>query len=198
MASNVHCNGERAVHHWRGLLDRASRDSSASATHRCDGGSRDQHLGGVGARRHTIDGGPHGSVLGTPGGYARPAQHHPRGLRRGRALHVADESVDESLAATHAALSDGILRWTHRRRDGFGAGTKVKSIIERDALCGPSLSNPCGALGDDALAPQNGGDHAETFASPAEYRLQHGININRGVVLRPNARQTRWAQRIGF
>lgn len=44
-----------------------------------------------------------------------------------------------------------------RRRHGFGARTKVKSIIERDALCGPSLSNPGGALGDDALAPQNGG-----------------------------------------
>jgi hypothetical protein len=59
----------------------------------------------------------------------------------------------------------------------------VKSIIERDAFCGPSLSNPGGTLGDDALAPQNGSDHAETFASPAEYRLQDGINIDRGVVL---------------
>src|ERR1017187_9758658 len=34
---------------------------------------------------------------------------------------------------------------------GFGGGTKVKSIIERDAFCGPSLSNPGGTLGDDAL-----------------------------------------------
>jgi hypothetical protein len=74
----------------------------------------------------------------------------------------------------------------------------VKSIIERDALCGPSLSNPAGTLGDDVLAPQNGGGHAETFASPAEYRLQDGINIGLGVVLRPNVRQTRRAQRIGF
>jgi hypothetical protein len=44
----------------------------------------------------------------------------------------------------------------------------VKAIIERDALCGPPLSNPGDALGDDALAPQNGGGQAETFASPAE------------------------------
>jgi hypothetical protein len=70
-----------------------------------------------------------------------------------------------------------------RRRHGFGAGTEVKTIIECDALCGPSLPDPGDALGDDALAPQNGGDHAETFASPAEYRLQDGINIDRGVVL---------------
>jgi hypothetical protein len=69
----------------------------------------------------------------------------------------------------------------------------VKSIIERDALRGPSLSNPGGTLGDDALAPQNGGGHAETFASPAEYRLQDGINIDRGVVLRLTVRQTRRA-----
>ena len=61
---------------------------------------------------------------------------------------------------------------------------RMKSIIERDALCGPSLSNPGGTLGDDALAPQNGGGHAETFASPAEYRLQDGINIDRRTVLR--------------
>jgi len=66
-----------------------------------------------------------------------------------------------------------------RRGHGFGAGTKVKAIIERDALSGPSLSNPGGALGDDALAPQNDGGHAETFAFPAEYRLQDGINIDR-------------------
>ena len=55
----------------------------------------------------------------------------------------------------------------------------MKAIIERDALCAPSLSNPGGALGDDALAPQNGGGHAETFASPAEYHLQDGVNIGR-------------------
>jgi hypothetical protein len=55
-----------------------------------------------------------------------------------------------------------------RRGHGFGAGTKVKAIIERDALCGPSLSNPCGTLGDDALALQNGGHHAETFDRPAK------------------------------
>jgi hypothetical protein len=57
-----------------------------------------------------------------------------------------------------------------RRRHGFGAGTKVKAIIERDTLCAPSLSNPGAALGDDPLAPQNGGGYAETFASLAEYR----------------------------
>ena len=66
----------------------------------------------------------------------------------------------------------------------------MKLIIERDAFCGPSLSNPGDTLGDDALAPQNGGDHAETFASPAEYRLQDGINIDRGVVLHLSVRQT--------
>ena len=76
-----------------------------------------------------------------------------------------------------------------RRGHGFGAGTKLKSIIERDAFRGPSLSNPGGALGDDALAPQNGGGHAETFASPAEYRLQDGINIDRGVALHLSRRQ---------
>jgi hypothetical protein len=70
-----------------------------------------------------------------------------------------------------------------RRGHGFGAGTKVKLIIERDALCGPSLSDPGDTLGDDALAPQNGGGHAETFGSPAEYRLQDRMNIDRGVVL---------------
>ena len=59
----------------------------------------------------------------------------------------------------------------------------MKAIIERDAFCAPSLSNSSGALGDDALAPQNGGGDAETFASPAEYRLQEGINIDRGIVL---------------
>ena len=57
-------------------------------------------------------------------------------------------------------------------------------IFGQYALCGPSLSNPGSTLGDDALTPQNGGDHAESFASPAEYRLQDGINIDRGVVLR--------------
>src|SRR5438067_9948022 len=41
------------------------------------------------------------------------------------------------------------------RSHGFGAGTKVKLIIGRDALCGPSLSNPGDALGDDALAPRS-------------------------------------------
>ena len=70
-----------------------------------------------------------------------------------------------------------------RRSHRFGAGTQLKSIIERDALCAPSFSNPRGALGDDALASKNRGGHAETFASPAEYRLQHGIDIDRGVVL---------------
>ena len=70
-----------------------------------------------------------------------------------------------------------------RRGHGFGAGTKVKSIIDRDALCAPSLPNPGDTLGDDALAPQRGGGHAETFASPAEDRLQDGINIDRCVVL---------------
>jgi hypothetical protein len=59
----------------------------------------------------------------------------------------------------------------------------MKAIIERDARCGPSPSNPGGTLGDDALAPQNGGGHAETFASPAEDRLQDGIHIDWGVVL---------------
>ena len=44
----------------------------------------------------------------------------------------------------------------------------MKSIIERDAFCGPSLSNPGGALGDDALAPQNGGDpYHRPAAAPA-------------------------------
>jgi len=38
-------------------------------------------------------------------------------------------------------------------------------------------------LGDDARAPQNGGGHAEKFGSSAEYRLQDGIKIDRGVVL---------------
>jgi hypothetical protein len=53
-------------------------------------------------------------------------------------------------------------------------------------------------LGDDALAPQNGGGHAETFAAPAEYRLQDGINIGRRTVLRLPVRQTRWFQCTGF
>jgi len=43
--------------------------------------------------------------------------------------------------------------------------------------------NPCGASGDDTLAPQNGGGHAKTFGSPAEYRLQDGINIDWGIIL---------------
>jgi hypothetical protein len=38
-------------------------------------------------------------------------------------------------------------------------------------------------LGDDELAPQNGGGHAEPFAYPAEYRLQDAINIDGCVVL---------------
>ena len=82
-----------------------------------------------------------------------------------------------------------------RRGHGFGTGTKVKPVSERDALCGPSLSNPGDTLGDDALAPQNGGDHAQTFASPAEYRLQDGINIDRCVIL---LGWTRRSQQIGF
>jgi hypothetical protein len=66
----------------------------------------------------------------------------------------------------------------------------MKLIIECDAFCGPSLSNPGGAPGDDALAPQNCGGHAETFGSPAEYRLQDGINIDRGVGVHLSVRQT--------
>ncbi len=67
-------------------------------------------------------------------------------------------------------------------------------IIERDAFCGPSLSNPGGTLGDDALAPQNGGGHAETLASPAEYRLQDGINIDGGVIPQLSVTQARGTQ----
>jgi hypothetical protein len=65
----------------------------------------------------------------------------------------------------------------------------LKTIIEREALCAPSLSNRGDAMGDDAPAPQHGGGHAETFASPAGYRLQDGINIDRRVVLHLSVRE---------
>ena len=59
----------------------------------------------------------------------------------------------------------------------------MKAIVDRDALGAGSLSNPGGTLGDDALAPQDGGDHAETLASPAKYRSQDGIDIDRRIAL---------------
>jgi len=60
-----------------------------------------------------------------------------------------------------------------RRRHGFGAGTKVKSIIERDCALRSLSFEPRRPPWAMMRSPRrNGGDHAETFASPAEYRLQ--------------------------
>jgi len=91
-----------------------------------------------------------------------------------------------------------LIHRDQRRGHGFGAGTKVKLVSERDPFCAPSLSNPCDTLGDDPLAPQNGGSHAETFGSPAEYRFQDGIDIDRRTVLRLPVSQTRWFHCGGF
>ena len=100
--------------------------------------------------------------------------------RRVHGVHRAGKKFGQGGGPIQLAFLDE--HRDQRRRHGLGAGTKQKLIIERDAFCGPSLSNPCGTLGDDAPAPQNRSGYAETFASPAEYRLQEGINIGRGVV----------------
>ena len=91
-----------------------------------------------------------------------------------RGVHVLHR-VSKDLAQRGGPVQPAFLD-EHRdecRGHGLGAGTKVKSIVERDAFRGPSLSDSCDALGDDAIAPQNDSGHAESFGPQAEDRMQY-------------------------